>query len=245
MCGNNVHSLLKIFGNSLIVDLTRRMEAGMPTYPTHPKFFQMRWCSMGDPAEMNQLVLGEHTGTHLDAPSHFVREGDPARRNIDEIDLDRFIGRAVKLTFGPFAPDNVQVTQEDIRAWEAEHIAIEERDIVLFDFQWGHRWAKGEEGFDFLDRWPGLSRSAAEYLAEKQVKLVGTDCISLDPGDGGDNLAAHLTLLPRGVLILENVCNLSEIRTESFFMALPMKIAGGTGAPVRAISVQPCDIPAD
>ncbi|WP_255695989.1 cyclase family protein [Shinella sp. NM-101] len=239
MCGcENTRSLLKIFGSSRITDLTRRMEFGMPTYPTHPKFFQMRWCSMGDPAEMNQLVLGEHSGTHVDAPSHFVREGDPARKNIDEVPIDQFIGRAVKLCFGPFPANNIQVTAEDIRAWEAAHILIEERDIVLFDFGWGDKWATGEAGFDFLDSWPGLSRSAAEYLAEKHVKLVGTDCISLDPGDGGDDLAAHLTLLPRGILILENVCNLSQIETESFFMALPLNVAGGTGAPVRAISVQ-------
>lgn len=237
-CGN-VHRLRDIFGSSRIVDLSRRLEAGMPTYPTHPKYFQMRWCSMGDPAEMNQLVMGEHTGTHLDAPSHFVREGDPARRNIDEIPLDRYIGRAVKLTFGPFAPDNVQLAVDDIRRWEADNTSIEADDIVLFDFQWGHKWAAGEEGFAFLDRWPGLSRPAAEYLAAKNVKLVGTDCISLDPGDGGDNLAAHLTLLPRGILILENVCNLAAIAPVSFFMALPLNIAGGTGAPVRAISVQP------
>ncbi|MGV2080219.1 MULTISPECIES: cyclase family protein [unclassified Rhizobium] len=236
----NIRSLVKIFGNSPIVDLTRPLQDGMPTYPTHPKYFQMRWCSMGDPAEMNQIVLGEHTGTHLDAPSHFVREGDPARKNIDEIALDQLVGRAVKLTFGPFPAENVQVTADEIRAWEASNFAIEERDIVLFDFQWGHKWAAGEAGFDFLDRWPGLSRSAAEYLAQKNVKVVGTDCISLDPGDGGDDLAAHLTLLPKGILILENVCNLHAIQKETFFMALPLKIAGGTGAPVRAISVQPC-----
>ena len=236
-CGNVDH-LLKIFGQSRIVDLTRRLEAGIPTYPTHPKYFQMRWCSMGDPAEMNQLILGEHTGTHVDAPSHFVREGDPARKSLDEIGLDQFIGRAVKLTFGPFPAENVQLSVDAIRKWESDNLALEENDIALFDFQWGSKWAAGEAGFDFLDRWPGLSRSAAEYLAERKVKLVGTDCISLDPGDGGDDLAAHLTLLPKGILILENVCNLSAIDTVSFFMALPLNIAGGTGAPVRAISVQ-------
>ena len=64
-----------ILVNHRIVDLTRLLEAGIPTYPTHPKYFQMRWCSMGDPAEINQLVLGEHTGTHLDAPSHFGSPG--------------------------------------------------------------------------------------------------------------------------------------------------------------------------
>ncbi len=225
----------KAFRESEIVDLSRRLEDGMPTYPTHPKFFHMRWCSMGDPAEMNQLVLGEHSGTHLDAPSHFVPVGHPARKNIDEIPLDRFLGRALKLSFGPFEAQNAMVDVDQIRAWEKDNLDIAEDDVVLIDFQWGHKWATGEKGFDFLDRWPGLSRSAAEYLAEKNVKLVGTDCISLDPGDGGEDLAAHYTLLPKGILILENVCNLSNIDTVSFFMALPLRVGAGTGSPVRAV----------
>ena len=79
--------LLDDIGHHRIVDLTRLIEPGIPTYPTHPKYFQMRWCSMGDPAEMNQLVLGEHTGTHLDAPSHFVPEG-PRRKHIHELPLE-------------------------------------------------------------------------------------------------------------------------------------------------------------
>lgn len=246
MCGRSDHrdcvqsaqALLGAFRGTRVVDLSRRLEEGMPTYPTHPKFFQMRWCSMGDPAEMNQLVLGEHSGTHVDAPSHFVPDlASPARKHIDEIPLEQFMGRAVKLTFGPFEPTNAMVSADDIRGWERDNVAIEPDDIVLFDFQWGHRWKTGPEGFAFLDRWPGLSRDAAEYLGERKTKLVGTDCISLDPGDGGGGeLAAHYTLLPQGILILENVCNLARTEVVSFFMALPIRVGAGTGAPVRAVS---------
>ena len=72
------------------------------------------------------------------------------------------------------------------------------------------------------------------------MKLVGTDCISLDPGDGGGGkLAAHYTLLPEGVLILENVSNLIRLPVLSFFMALPFKIDQGTGSPVRAVAFVP------
>lgn len=220
------------------IDLSRLLIPGIPTYPTHPKYFQMKWCSMGDPAEMNQLVLGEHTGTHLDAPSHFVPGlDDPARRHIHELPLERFYGRALKMTFGPFAPENAVVTLADIRAWEAAHLPVRAGDVVLLDFQWGERWQPGPEGFAFLDRWPGLARDAAEYLVERRVKLVGTDCISLDPGDGGGGaLPAHYTLLPQGVLILENVANLALLPPVSVFMALPLHIHGGTGSPVRAVA---------
>jgi arylformamidase len=240
---NSLLSLQMPLGKALaaydLIDLTRLLEAGIPTYPTHPKFFQMRWCSMGDPAEMNQLVLGEHTGTHLDAPSHFVREG-PARKHIHELPLDSFLGRCIKLRFGPFSSTNQQVTASDIRNWEKANVAVEAGDVVLIDFQWERYWKPGAEGFAFLQSWPGLSADAADYLTAKRVKLVGTDCISLDPGDGGDGkLAAHYTLLPNGVLILENVSNLQKLPTLSFFMALPLKIDNGTGSPVRAVAFVP------
>ena len=89
-----VASLAQSLGDHRMVDLTRLLEASIPTYPTHPKFFQMRWCSMGDPAEMNQLIMGEHTGTHLDAPSTFVPTG-PQRRRIHELPLE-IVHRAVR-----------------------------------------------------------------------------------------------------------------------------------------------------
>lgn len=231
--------LLKSIDDHRIVDLTRLLTPGIPTYPTHPKYFQMRWCSMGDPAEMNQIVMGEHTGTHLDAPSHFVPEG-PKRRHIHELPLESFIGRCLTMQFGPFPKTNAMVTVKNVRAWEDSKVAIQQDDVVLIDFQWEHYWKPGPEGFGFLDSWPGLSADAAEYLAEKRVKMVGTDCVSLDPGDGGGGkLAAHYTLLPSGILILENVSNLAKLPPVSFFMASPLKIENGTGSPVRAVALVP------
>jgi arylformamidase len=231
--------LLASLGEHRIVDLTRLLEPGIPTYPTHPKYFQMRWCSMGDPAEMNQLVMGEHTGTHVDAPSHFVPDG-PMRKHIHQLPLESFIGRCVTMRFGPFPKANSMVKAEDVQAWEHSNLAVERGDVVLVDFQWERHWKPGPEGFEFLDSWPGLSAGAAEYLAQKQVKLVGTDCISLDPGDGGGGkLAAHYTLLPSGILILENVSNLAKLPAVSFFLALPLKIENGTGSPVRAVALVP------
>lgn len=224
-----------------IVDLSRRLEAGIPSYPTHPKYFQMPWRSMGDPAEMNQLVLGEHTGTHVDAPSHFVADpADPARRHVDELDPRGFIGRGVKLTFGPFDATNELVGLADVRRWEQANIEIAAGDIVLIDFQWAQRWRPVPEGFGFLDAWPGLARDAAAYLVDKEAKAVATDCVSLDPGDGGGGeLAAHYTLLPAGVSIMENVANLARLPVVSFVIALPLPIANGTGSPVRAIALVP------
>lgn len=236
----SIQRLVDVFAGHRLVDLTRRLEPGIPSYPTHPKYFQMRWCSLGDPAEMNQLVLGEHTGTHIDAPSHFVPDGSPARRHIDELSLSGFLGRALTMRFGPFEPRDEMVTRADIEAWEEKHTRVQLGDIVLIDFQWAHRWALVPAGFPFLERWPGLSRDAAEYLRDQGARVVGTDCISLDPGDGGaGELAAHYTLLPAGVPIMENVGNLDQLPDESFVIALPLPIANGTGSPTRAVALVP------
>ncbi len=237
---DSLRQLVDVIASHRLIDLTRRLEPGIPSYPTHPKYFQMRWCSLGDPAEMNQLVLGEHTGTHIDAPSHFVADGSPARKHVDELSLGGFLGRTVTMRFGPFEPRDELVTRADLEAWEREHTPVRGGDIVLIDFQWAHRWALVPDGFAFLERWPGLSRDAAEYLRDRGARVVGTDCVSLDPGDGGGGeLAAHYTLLPAGVLIMENVANLDRLPDESFVIALPLPIAHGTGSPVRAIALVP------
>lgn len=223
-----------------LVELSHRMERAIPSYPTHPKFFRMPWPSLGDPAEMNQLVMGDHSGTHVDATSHFVAAGDPARKHIDEIPLERLRGRALTMRFGPFVGANEFVRLADVQAWERENVAVEEADIVLVDFQWASRWRAVPEGFDYLEDWPGLHGDAAEYLRDRGVKAVGTDCISLDPGDGGGGkLASHYTLLPAEILIFENLANLAELPPISYLMALPLRIAEGTGSPVRVVAFVP------
>lgn len=233
--------LLEFVRSARAVDLTHTLEEGIPTYPTHAKYFQMPWRSYGDPAEMNQLILSEHTGTHVDSPSHFVPDpDDPARKHVDELPLDALVGRALTLSLGPLEPTNAVVSQRQIRDWEERFTEIRRGDIVLVDFGWGHRWRPVPEGFAFLEGWPGLTRDAAEYLAEKEVKAVGTDCISLDSGDGGGGeLPAHYTLLPSGILIVENLANLGTLPPVSVFAALPLKIKNGSGSPVRAVAFVP------
>jgi kynurenine formamidase len=223
------------------IDLSHTLQEGIPSYPTHAKFFRMPWQSMGDVAELNQLVLCDHSGTHVDSPSHFVAdEADPARRHIHELDLDAVVGRAVTMEFGPFTATNELVTAADITAWEQANVDVRANDIVLLNLNWEPKWQPIPAGFAFLEGWPGLDRSAAEYLAAKGVKAIGTDCMSLDAGDGGrGELPAHLTLLPRGILIMENLANLAQLPAVSFFVALPLKIRDATGSPVRAVALIP------
>jgi arylformamidase len=237
----SAEALREVLSAYRIVDLSRELIQGIPTIPAHPKFFLLPFPSMTDPAEFNQLVMGDHSGTHVDAPAHFVPDPSDKRRvHTHEIPLTGLMGRAVKLSFGPYDPVSYNIGRDEIIEWEAHNVAIERDDIVLLDTKWEHRWLLVPEGFDYLRGWPGLTGEAARYLREKGVKAVGIDCISIDPADkSGPDLRAHYELLPAGVLVMENLCNLAEVPRISYFMALPLRLHGGTGSPIRAISLIP------
>lgn len=230
---------VELFSRSTIVDLAHALEEGIPTYPTHTKFFQNQWLSMGDVARMNQLVIGEHTGTHVDSPSHFPISGSSSGVAMESIALDTLIGRCVTIRLPESMEANQMHGPEHLQRWEASHGDVLPGDIVLLDFQWAAtRWLLGEDGFANLQGWPGIDKEFAEALRDRGAKVVGTDCISLDSADGGRGaLPAHFTLLEAGVLIMENLANLHLLPPVSFFMALPLKIKNGTGSPIRAVAL--------
>jgi kynurenine formamidase len=157
---------------------------------------------MGDPAEFNQLIMCDHSGTHVDSPAHFVPDHDDARRvYTDQVAISALVGRALKLDFGPFPADSHTIDVDEIRHWENEYTSIQRGDIVLLNTRWAQHWDLVPAGFDYLRGWPGLNGEAASYLRDACVKAVGIDCISIDPGDrSGDGLEAHY-LLPNQVMV--------------------------------------------
>jgi kynurenine formamidase len=108
----------------------------------------------------------------------------------------------------------------------------------LIRYGWDRRWAAGPEGRRFLEDWPGLSGEAAEYLVGKGVSLVGCDTLAIDATVSTEN-PAHYTLLGAEVYIVENLKNLERLPPFCLFLALPLKIEGGSGSPVRAVALVP------
>jgi kynurenine formamidase len=92
------------------------------------------------------------------------------------------------------------------------------------------------EGKNYLAAWPGMHRDAAEYLAERRVGLVGTDCLGID-GSSTPDLGTHFVLLGSGILIVENLKNLDHVPPVFLLYTLPLKIKDGTGCPVRAVAL--------
>jgi kynurenine formamidase len=227
------------FENHDWVDLSHTLEEGIPAWPTHARFSSTLYESqtLGDVATHNGLTISEHSGTHMDAPLHFVPEGT-AHYGADGIPLERLAGRAATIDATALGPDEPLLGPERIRAWEEEHGPLEPGDRVLVRYGWAERWATGREGRRFLEDWPGLSGEAAEYLVEKGVALVGCDTLAVDAAGSEEN-PAHQVLLGNEVYVVENLKNLEVLPPFCLFLALPLKIKDGSGSPVRAVALVP------
>ena len=195
------------------------------------------------------LALSEHGGTHLDAPVHFA-EG---RQSADEVPLDRLIGPAavIDVAAAAGADADYRVTREDILAWEADNGTLPPGAIVLVRTGFASRWPdaarylgtelKGDEGVAAL-HFPGLSEGAARLLAEERgVAAVGIDTASIDYGQSQDYIV-HQVLLGRNIPVFENVADLSALPpTGAMVVALPAKVEGGSGAPLRIVARLPAE----
>lgn len=220
------------------VDLSHSLQVGMPSHPSHPKYECTLWKVPGDRARMERIVMDEHMGTHVDSMSHFVEDtDDPLCLDIDQMDLSLFRGHMVVLHIYEKTP-GYRVTRADIEDWERKHFSIQARDIVAFDFGWDQKWGVGDAGKAFLEHWPGLAPDAVQYLLEKKVLAVGTDCVSMDASSSPlDDLPAHFNLLPKGVIIYEMLNHLEQLQDEALFLCIPLKLKDCTGSPVRPLAL--------
>jgi len=215
------------------VDLSHTLEENMPVWPTHPRFFlnEIESLQQGDDAAVNQLSMGEHCGTHVDAPAHFVPDG----KTIEQIDPLTLFAQAVKIDMSA-TPPNGSLPRQHIEQWEQDNRPIVAGDIVIFYTGYQHRWALRPHQQAFLRDWPGLSRDAASYLADKGIRAVGTDVMTID-AFVHDGYPAHDVFLHREILIIENLTQLDKLPNEFVFLALPLKIKGGSASPIRALAL--------
>jgi kynurenine formamidase len=227
-------SLLDLFEP---IDLSQPLEEGMPIWPTLSRYFKTLWCSIhyGDQATAHQLVLNEHTGTHVDAPAHFLPPGHPHHRWVDEVPIEQWMGRACLVRCTELQRRDA-VTADHLLAWEARHGQIERGEIAVFEFGWWRKWALRPDDVDFLTDWPGLGPDCVALLLERGVKAVGVDTLSPDVY-GDSESPVHKALLGEGVVIVENLANLDRVPPRFHLLALPLKIRGGSGAPCRATAL--------
>jgi kynurenine formamidase len=213
----------------MLIDLTHAMSNGMAVWPGHPVFAQQAVSSIaaGDIACNHALHMSEHSGTHFDAPAHFI----DGAMTMDTVPLDVFFGRLA--TLSPVVEPDGEVGPDAVLAFEAVHGPILPGDAVAFRFGWD-RYFEAKSPLVYRD-WPGVSGETAALLVARGVRIVATDAMSIDRF-GSTSFPAHRTLLAAGVLIGENFANLGSLPPFCQLTALPLKIEGGSGAPLRAVA---------
>ena len=208
------------------VDLTQTIENGMTVYigDAVPKVSSFKRLDK-DGVNLSILTLGSHTGTHVDAPAHYVRDGTP----LDRLPVEKLVGEAVTLDFSDLRPGS-EITEADMQERAAK---VASGDIVLVYTGLSKRWRdpRARRTITYL------GQGAALWLVRRKVKAVGIDYLSVEKFKASAPVA-HVALLSHGVPIIESLnSNLSRfIGRRMLFVCLPIKVKGCDGAPARAMA---------
>jgi kynurenine formamidase len=221
-----------------IIDLTREIYQGMPTFHAHQKPFIMRNHAREDarrlfgtaPFEAHNLLISEHTGTHADA----IFEYDENGPSLDRIGLGYYYGSACCLDVshirypGFFTPEVLETANDTAGS------IIRRGDIVLLHTGHGARTYPREE---YLKDYAGLNRDGALWLAKQGVVNIGVDAVSIDQADDSE-LEAHTVCREYQIVNTESLCNLERLIGKRFtYYGLPLNIREGTGSPIRAVAI--------
>ncbi len=232
-----------------LVDLTHSYNEGTIYWPTEPGFaLEKEFAGVTEQGYFyaaNRFCAPEHGGTHLDAPFHFA-EG---KETVEQIPLTRLIGKAILVDVSTAVKKDrdYQVQIRDFEDWEKSKGRIPEGAIVIVRTGYAKFWPdrkqylgtehRGAEAVKHL-HFPGLHPEAARWLAEKRsIKSVGIDTASIDHGPS-THFETHRALFAKNIPAFENLANLERLPETGFtIIALPMKIEGGSGAPLRIIAI--------
>jgi arylformamidase len=212
----------------MIHDLTIPIHEGMTTYPRpwHPYVEVSQLGRHGiEGRETRKLVLGTHTGTHVDAPRHFIPDGE----TIDNIDLHNLYGRCSILNLVN-TPNLSAATTEDV--YRALNGRPADRVILRFD------WDKYLGSNRYYEKHPFITLGAAQLLIDRGCVMIGMDTPMPDSPQSTD-MAVHKRVLSQGAVLVEYLCNLKSLPTDEVFdiVVAPLKIVGGDGAPARVFAI--------
>jgi arylformamidase len=205
------------------IDISLPISESLVVWPGDPppRITQPTHLDRGDMLTITHLDMSAHTGTHVDAPAHFIAGGP----GVDAIDLNVLVGPALV----------VHVPEVNaLSARALEELAIPPgTERVLFRTRSSDQWARG--GDEFLEGSIGITADGAHWLVKHAIRLVGVDCLSVGPPD--DPVPTHLVLLRAGIVVVEGL-NLSAVAPGMYrLVCLPLKIVGADGAPARVILI--------
>ena len=225
-----------------VIDLTMKITPSMKVFPGSPQPCFIPWSKFDlQGYDSEAMFMSTHTGTHVDAPSHFK----PGLASIDMISADRLVSNATLIRAEKTA--NQLIEQQDLGD------QIRQGDAVVI----ATGWEKRSGNSNYMSENPGLSKQAARYLVRKKVKAVAIDCPSIDAGADTKKFVAHNILLSSNILVVENLCNLDKVvrrssnnstknsntaaaadTTFTFTIIIsPLKLGGATGSPARVFAL--------
>jgi kynurenine formamidase len=225
-----------------LVDLSRDIYHKMPRLPNHPSVIITTYSTHDEIREAEgvafstatlALAMGDHAGTHVDAPAHF--DSRPGAMTIDQIPLENFFTEAVCLDLS-HKPLKSDISVEDLeKAQEMARVEIKRRDTVLLHMDF-HRRCYGGPGY--LTDFSGLTKQSAEWLGSKNILMFGVEAVS--PGrPGKQNFEVHNVCRDMGFTHIEGLVNLDKLvgKGRFRFIGFPLKIIGGTAGPIRAVAL--------
>jgi kynurenine formamidase len=240
---DRIADLAKLMSRMDAVDLSPRLERGIPRWITHPHLvIDPTMTHDHDGYYCQSISMAEHTGAHVDAPSHAL--ADRMHETIDKVAPDHLIASAVVYKF---ADRNLQpgdlLTAVDFLACEDAHgERVGEGEIALVDCGWMRRyWRTDSQAPWYAANQPGFDESAVVLLRERGVRAVGSDTIACETpivnGKPGPAPGHAKHWLPNGILIMEGLANLEKLPARCFFIAVPLNIHRGSGSPIRPVAL--------
>lgn len=224
-----------------LIDLSREIHHVMPRLPNHPSVIVTAYSTHEDIRDADgykfssatmALLMGDHAGTHVDAPRHF--DANPKAKSIDELPLENFFLEAVCLDLS-HKPLKSDISIEDLEAAEkTAGVEIMANDMVLLHMDF-YRRCYGTPGY--LTDFPGLTKESATWLGKKRISMFGVEAVS--PGRPGRiNFEVHHVCRDIGFTHVEGLVNLDKLvgKGRFRFIGFPLKIRGGTGSPIRAVA---------
>jgi len=206
-----------------VIDLTHRIESGMPVFPgTPPPLIERAFTINKDGFAETRLNMLSHTGTHMDAPAHMLAKGI----TLDQLPADRFTGKALCIDVRKSA----EITVSLLMPYEP---TLSEVDFLLLVTGWDQKWGCD----DYYYSYPALTEEAARWLTRFNLSGIGTDCISFDLHDSSLYPVHHI-LLEKGFILIENLKGTDRLAGTTFgFICTPLHYEGADGAPVRALAL--------
>ena len=238
-----LESFVELYRQFEVIDLSPVLENGIPRAPAHPPLIiNPSITHEHDGYYCQSIFMPEHIGSHVDVPAHMV----PSMMDftVDAYPPDIVIGPAVvlEMTELDLKPGEL-LSAEQILCWEENHgEKVQEGDIALFNFGWMRRYWRTDRNWTWYTRnSPGMDESACQLLRDRRVKAVGTDTFACEVAalDGVESTPyGHKKYwLPNQIFEIECLSNLEKLPGRCFFVALPLKIKGGSGSPIRAMAL--------